>query len=511
MQTLYFNGSIFTNSQPEWINNFVVENTNISEINIENIDFSNYDQVVDLNGKFVFPGFCDEHIHIWKVGNLLTYMLDVRGVQSIKEMLSKIQNFITENPNNQWYIVRGFNEVSFEDKRLPTAEDLNQLQTEKPVFVIRSCAHIGIANTKAMEVAGIFKQNNIVPSGGEMRLNSEGKPNGIFTETALGLITNHFPKYTYNEYKSMILKAQDLLLSYGITAATDPAVHPELLEAYHKMNQEGLLKIRINAIAIRLPDGQNEALPLPQKFKSDFLIVDTVKFFSDGGLSGKTAAMTKPYRNSDYCGVLRLDFETFYPLAKESIDAGFKIATHAIGDKAVNICLDVYEAIQGENKVPNRIEHLGFLSEKNAEQMKKLGTVAVMQPVFINELGENFIDALDQDRLNFIYPIKKVIDHAIPLAFSTDGPVVKQLDPFVGINSACNRISSKNNNIGKDQEIDRKSAVTAYFSNEILNRNFKNSKIEPGYHADFNIFETNIFHQDSKLTQTCINGKPNNY
>ena len=509
MKTLYHNGYIFTNSNTEWISNFVVENNIISACNIQNIDFYNYDKIINLNEKFVFPGFCDEHIHIWKVGNLLTYMLDVRGVQSLKEMISKTQEFINQNPNNQWYIVRGFNEVNFDDKKLPTALDLDLLKTNKPVFVIRSCAHIGIANTKAMEIAGIFTNSTKAPAGGEIRIDNQGKPTGIFTETALGLIMNHFPKYSYDEYKNMILKAQDLLISYGIIAATDPAVHPELMDVYHQMNKEGLLKIRINAIAIRLPDGQNEALPLPPKFESEYLVVDTVKFFADGGLSGKTAAMTKPYKNSDYCGVLRLDFDTFFPLAKESNEAGFKIATHAIGDKAVDICLDVYEAIQGNNKIPNRIEHLGFLSDKNAQQMKKLGTVAVMQPVFLNELGENFIDALDTERLNLIYPIKNVIKNDIEIAFSTDGPVVKQLDPFVGINSACNRKSSKNNAIGKNQEIDRKNAVLAYFSNEILNKNFKNSKIEVGYHADFNIFEKNILLQDSIIIQTFINGKPN--
>jgi len=509
IKTLYYNGFIYTNSQPEWVSNFVVENEIIFEINIENIEFSNFDEIVDLDKKFVFPGFCDEHIHIWKVGNLLTYMLDVRNVQSLSEMISKIQEFIDSNPTNQWYIIRGFNEVNFEDKKLPAANDLDQLNTKKPVFVIRNCAHIGIANTKAMEVSGIFNKDVQIPSGGEIRLDTEGKPNGIFSETALGLIMNHFPEYSYEEYKNMILKAQDLLISYGITAATDPAVHPDLMNAYHQMNQEGLLKIRINAIAIRLPDGQNEALHLPTKFESEFLVVDTVKFFSDGGLSGKTAAMTKPYKNSDYRGVLRLDFDTFYPLAKESNDAGFKIATHAIGDQAVNICLNVYEAIQGDEKFPNRIEHLGFLSDRNAQQMKKLGTVAVMQPIFINELGENFIDALEQERLDLIYPVKKVKENNIPLAFSTDGPVVKQLNPFIGIKAANNRNSSKNNSIGKNQEIERKDAVIAYFSNEILNKKFKNSKIEVGYHADFNIFQNNIFQEDSQLLQTIINGKPN--
>ena len=122
-------------------------------------------------------------------------------------------------------------------------------------MVIRTCAHICVCNSKALEICNITK-DTIVPAGGMMYMGEDGKPNGIFAETAHGLITKNIPPYTKDELKIMVNAAQEEMLQYGITAATDPAVEPLLLQAYKEMNHAGELKFRLNALPVILPDGE---------------------------------------------------------------------------------------------------------------------------------------------------------------------------------------------------------------------------------------------------------------
>ena len=209
-------------------------------------------RLIDVQGKTVMPGFNDSHIHIWKVGNLKTFMLDVRSAKSLDEMLWLLDSYNRQYPDAAWVTARGFNEAAWRDGKIPTKDDLDKVITDKPVYVIRTCAHIAVVNTKALEVSGIHSKT-IVPQGGQMHTNGNGQPNGVFTETALGLITKHIPAYAKDELKLMVKAARTEMYSYGITAATDPAVDPLLLEAYYEMHAANELGFRLNAIPILLP------------------------------------------------------------------------------------------------------------------------------------------------------------------------------------------------------------------------------------------------------------------
>jgi predicted amidohydrolase YtcJ len=418
---------------------------------------------IDLKGKFVFPGFIDAHIHIWKVGDLLTNMLDLRMVKSIAEMQDSLADFARRNPNNAWILARGFNEARFTDARMPLREDLDQAVSNRPVQVIRTCAHIAVLNTKALEMSGISAQTPI-PAGGEIRRDESGQPNGILTETALGLPKKFIPPYTAADYRRMVLAAQEALLRCGITTATDPAVHPELLEVYRQMEQAGELRLRIHAIPIRIPDGDAAALPLPERYASDWLHIDTVKFFADGGLSGQTAALRQPYRGSTQSGVLRLEDTFFWENALEAQTAGWRIATHAIGDRAIEQVLDIYQNLEKTNHagLRHRIEHLGLPDTKQLTKMSRLGIHCVTQPVFLWELGANFRQALGETYLNQTYPYRAVLDAGINLAFSSDAPVVRDFNPLMGIRNAVERKDANGYFIGENQRISIQEALSAY-------------------------------------------------
>ena len=472
-------------------------------------------KLVDAVNRTVLPGFTDAHIHIWKVGNLKTFLLDVRGVTSIAALQDKLSDFIKNNPGNGWIQARGFNEANMQEKRLPVKEDLDAVSEDRPIWLIRTCAHIGIANSKAIALSGIDATTHI-PAGGEMRTGNDGKPNGIFTETALGLIANKIPPYTADDYAVMIRAAEKEMLQYGITAATDPAVMPDLLECYHTMHNNGELKIRINALPVRVPDGSETSLPIPARFLSDQLQVHTVKFFADGGLSGMTAAMTQPYQNSTSYGVLRLTPDFFYPLAKEAAGKGFGIATHAIGDKAIDVVLDVYAQIRtAYPEILLRIEHLGLPSGAQLALMQKLNVHCVSQSIFLKELGKNFALYLEAERLNRIYPYRRVLDAGITLALSSDAPVVKDFNPVTGIRAALCRKDAEGNTIGAREAITQNEALYAYtMGGAIANGTSDfNGSISVGKVADFIVLNRSIrsnedfaTENDLHVSATFING-----
>lgn len=471
---------------------------------------------IDLQGRTLLPAFNDAHIHIWKVGDLLTYLLDLREVCSIEEMLDKIADFARKNPKNAWIMARGFNEARFPDKRMPDRFDLDKVVKDRPCHIIRTCAHVLVLNSKALEICGIDNQTP-PPQGGEIRKNTAGLLSGILSETALGLVKKFLPDYTPSTYRDMILAAQDALLAVGIGSATDPAVPPDLLEVYKAMDKAGELKIRINAIPILVPDGDTLPLPLPEAYQSGFLTVNTVKLFSDGGLSGKTAALKHFYKNTKEQGVLRLDFDFFKALATKAQNAGFKIATHAIGDRAIALVLDVYEAIAPANthQLEHRIEHLGLPELSHLTRMKDLRVHCVTQPVFLYELGQNFRDHLPEHYLDNLYPFRSVLEAGVNLAFSSDAPVVKDFNPLMGIQNAVERLDNTGVSIALPQRISTVEALKAYTINAALANHDgdKKGSLCPGKFADFVVLDQNPLETPGgevsqiKVLETYMGGK----
>jgi predicted amidohydrolase YtcJ len=326
---------------------------------------------------------------------------------------------------------------------------------------------------------------------------------------------NHIPAFTFEEYKNMILEAHTYLLSLGITSATDPAANEELLAAYIQLDKEGLLKVRMNVFPLRIPDGSDEIQPLPEKYESDFLQIKTVKFFADGGLSSATAAMNVPYKNTDgYTGVLRLDYDKFFQTAKEAVEKGFSVATHAIGHQAVDLTLKVYRKLFEMNTIlKHRIEHLGFLSTENIYDFKQMNMTAAMQPIFIYELANNFKNTLSDDLLEVVYPCKTVLENGINLALSTDGPVVKEINPWVNIKTAVSRKAQDGSVIGESQKITLEQALKAYTVGSAIADDLEKCKgsLSVGKYADFIMLNKNPFETEDiatvKSTQAWIRGE----
>lgn len=469
---------------------------------------------IDLKGKTILPGFNDAHIHLWKIGQLASFIVDLRGVRSIPELQTKVKETLTKVPSGAWVMGRGFNEQVLEEKRMPSMADLDAISREHPIYLIRTCAHIAVVNSVALDATAVTA-STAAPHGGVIGKDENGNLTGAFYETALGLITKHIPPPSQKDYESMIEGGIAKMLELGITSVTDPAAHPELLEAYYSYTFKKDPAIRLNVFPILLPDGGDKPFPIPSIHQSDFLSVDTVKFFSDGGLSGKTASLERPYKNSSDHGVLRLDAKQFYQLASEAQQKGFRVATHAIGDKAIDLVLDTYKKLHAQfGDTRNRLEHFGLPKSNHMDDMEAFRFVAVPQPVFLFELGENFIQALDEDYLSFCYPIRSLLERNIPVALSTDGPVVSNVNPWSNIKNAIQRKSRLGNSISPNEAISLKEALYAYTMGSAFaegKEKFKGA-IAPHYLADFivvdqNPFEVNTDQLDSiEVLETHVNG-----
>lgn len=449
-------------------------------------------QVVDAKGSTIMPGFNDSHIHIWKVGNLKTFMLDVRGVKSKEELIESLTDYYLNNPHLKWITARGFNEVIWQEKFMPTKIDLDKVSVDKPIYLIRTCAHIAACNSKALKIACIDADTK-VPAGGTIQLGNDGQPNGLLNETALGLVANKIPPYSKEDLKIMILACREEMYRYGITAATDPAADPTLIEAYKEMNDSDRLGFRLNILPIILPDGSSKPFPLPDTYSSPFLTINTVKFFADGGLSGKTAALKRFYKNSQEQGVLRLDKKQYKALSRQCMEKGLGVATHAIGDAAIEIIIDVYKKLNKDfPSTIKRIEHLGLPEKKQLQAMATNNIACSMQTIFLDELGKNFIQYLDADYLNQCYPVQAVLNHHILMALSSDAPVVKNFNPLKGIAAAVTRKTNEGETIAAKEGISIEAALKAYTLNAAtIGGEDRFGSLQNGKLADFILLDKN--------------------
>jgi predicted amidohydrolase YtcJ len=418
---------------------------------------------VDLDGQTLIPGFNDAHVHIWKLGLLLTVQIDARGVPDIPSISAQFRERAAQTPAGGWLTGRGYNEADLAERRHLTRADLDAASTEHPIALTRTCGHMIVANSLALKIAGI-NANTPNPPGGVIVRDEHGEPTGLLQETAMGLLNVPLPD---DETLARAIRAANQhQLTYGITSATDPLLTPDHLRVYRQLEAEGGLVVRINGLPIRRPDAAEKiTFPLPEKYVSPTLRIDSVKFFADGGLSGATAAISQPYKVTGEQGVLRFERDELLELMWEAHAAGYRIATHAIGDVALEQVISVYETLHAHSPgstLRHRIEHLGLPEYGHLRRLKAIDAIAVPQTVFLPGLGTAFRRYLPDSFLSHAYPVRAMLDAGLTVALSTDAPVVPDDNPLLGIKAAQDRLDSRGEPIAPDQAITAQEALYAY-------------------------------------------------
>ena len=455
---------------------------------------------VDLEGRILLPGFNDAHVHIWKVGQLCTTLLDLRGVKSLAELYQRVAERAQTLKPGEWLWGRGWNEALLAEKAMPNKAALDRLAPHNPVLLTRTCAHIHAVNSRALQLAGITPETAV--PGGEINYDQ-----GILYETAYGLVFRAMGEPSQAQYEAWIKAGCAYLKSLGITSATDPAVDPPLYAAYRALDARDELPIRVNLLYIRRPDGGSETFPLPEKHRSDWLRCDSVKFFADGGLSGATAAISQPYKTlkPPQYGILRFADEELLELALEAHRAGFRIGTHAIGDRALNQILRVYEKLYQTSPGPHhRIEHFGLAGPEHLAKSRELGIIAVPQPIFLRELRANYERYVPEVWLGRCFNLRAMFEAGLTVAFSSDGPVVQQLEPIKGLQAALREPLVEGN------EVDLEQALWAYTMGGAVAQGDEGNRgsLEVGHWADLVVLEGDLRDPYSlSIFQAVVGGK----
>lgn len=441
---------------------------------------------IDLAGRTLVPGFNDAHAHVWKIGQLLTSMLDLRRVQGIEDVVGAVKALADRSPQDAWLLGRGYNEAAMRERRPPTRDDLDRASPRHPVVLTRTCGHIYATNSAALERAGIGA-TTAAPVGGVIERDNGGRPTGLLHETAMGLINRVLPTPTAADYEAMIVAALRHQLSLGITSSSDCGVRGPILDVYRALDARRALPARVNVMPLRRVDGEADPVPLPERFASDMLRVDTAKFLADGGLSGATAALSVNYRHAPQKGVLRFDADELHALCRETHEAGWRIATHAIGDVAIDQMLDIYESLGPHPRgLAHRIEHFGLPDAAQLARASRLGVIAAPQTIFIHSLGRNFRSYLPDSMLPRTYPVRAMLDAGVRVALSSDAPVVEDDNPLLGMMAAITRLDNEGALIAPAQAITATEALYGYTmggaiaSGDEANR----GSIEPGKWAD---------------------------
>src|SRR6186997_1321433 len=186
---------------------------------------------IDLAGRTLVPGLNDAHAHIWKIGHLLTTMLDLRGVEGIDDLTGRVRGFGRRLPEGAWLLGRGYNEAAMIERRPPTLVDLDRAAPDRPVVLTRTCGHIYAVNSRALAAAGIGPET-ASPVGGIVERDAAGQLTGLLHETAMGLVTRVIPPPSAGDYEAMIVAGLRHQLSLGITSSSDCGVSPALLDVY---------------------------------------------------------------------------------------------------------------------------------------------------------------------------------------------------------------------------------------------------------------------------------------
>ncbi len=475
-------------------------------------------RLIDLNsaatGTFVFPGFNDAHTHLGG-GGQTRLNLDLMGVKSLAEMQAKTEAFAAHLPEGHWITGGRWDHTLWEQKTLPTRQDLDKVTAGHPAFLERVDGHISLANSAALAAAGITGKT-VPPQGGAIDLDANGEPTGILRESATGLVEKIIPPPTPEERRRGAELAINDALAHGVTSAQDLSDWDFFLVA-EQMEKEGKLNLRISEwLPFSAPLDELKKMRAHHDANDPMLHTGMLKGFMDGSLGSRTAAMKAPFADDPgNSGLPQFTQDQLNKLAVERAQAGFQLGFHAIGDKAAAMALDAFSQPGVSANARNRIEHAQVVDPADIPRFRQLGVIASMQPNHLLTDMNWAEDRLGPQRAAYSYAWKAFLDAGVPLAFGTDYPV-EPITPFRGLYAAVTR---KNEAGTKEyfpaNKLTRGQALSAYTQGSAYAEFAEKhkGKLVPGYDADFILVDRDLYTVDAPailstvVKATWVNGK----
>ena len=429
-------------------------------------------RVVDLGGSAVFPGFNDAHAHVVYHG-LTRFAADLSGARGIDDVLDRLKAHAASLKPGEWQQGLGYRTDELTERRQPHRTELDRATGDRPAFIDERGGHARVANSAALAAAGIASDTPN-PQGGRIGRDLNGSPNGLLLESAMRLVADVQPAPSLARRIEGVLKAQDLLVSRGITsvgAAVNRGFADDL-RTYETLACDGRLRIRVNEFMSWELLEAASALGLRRGFGGAMVRAGPIKVFVDGG------AERVATRGGG--GVWRTTPVELRELVGRATAAGLQVAAHAIGDAAIEAMCDAVEAAKGMH-LRHRVEHCTICPPDLQQRLATLGMVAVMQPMaarFGRVASTIFFPVRDRTHLA---PHRGLLRAGVPLAFSSDLPVAPDPNPWPGIRVAVDDQVSG---------ITMRAALRAYTSGGAYASFEEGVKgtLEPGMLADLQVY-----------------------
>ena len=461
-------------------------------------------RIVDLRGQTVLPGLTDAHCHIFGIGEREMH-LNLEGTNTRAEFLAKVKERVAQAEPGKWVTGRGWIETFWSPPDFPSAADLDAIAPENPVFLTRADGHAAVANTAALRIAGITA-NTPNPFGGEILKDKAGAPTGMLLDHAQELVEKHLPPATAADKEQALLLGAKRSIELGWTQVQNAGSSVEESAAMRRLYEAGKLKLRIyNAVS-----GPGEP--------ADRLLADgpaigayggrftqrTIKFYADGALGSRGAALLEKYADADTSGFFTNKPEALRPAYEEALRRGIQVQTHAIGDRANRLVLDLYEEVfkavpVAQRKVGEprwRIEHAQVISAPDIPRFAKLGVIPSMQPS--HAISDLFFapSRLGKERLAGAYAWQSLIKNGAIIPGGSDAPVERG-EPMIEFYAAVARKSLKGESkegwhpeqaVTREQALKMFTVWPAYAAFEEKQR----GSIEVGKLADLSVLSADI-------------------
>lgn len=469
---------------------------------------------VALDGRVAIPAFNESHMHLLPYGMALAQVnLRAEEVRTLDEVLTRIRAAARSAPKGAWVLGRGYDHAELDIGRHPTAAELDAAAPDNPVFITRTCGHMGVANSTALKAAGVG-HNTPDPEGGVIERRG-GALTGLFQERAMRLVKDVIPPPDLATLVDAIERAGRHLATFGFASATDMNVgmiaDMAEVEAYRVAHATGRLPLRMWQVLAGNPEGIAQSAwdaglrPSREGARityqgDDMLRWGAVKVFADGSAGGLTAAFFEPYLASagGGTGVFTFPDDKIHALLKLYHEQGWQLDIHAIGDAAIEQVLTGMEAADSDAHPftgrRHRIEHCGFVTPDQRRRMKARGILPVPQPVFMYEFGDLYIRNLGRARSEHAYPMRTWLEDGHHPAASSDCPV-STVDPFVNLFTMLTRRTNRGTVMGPEEALSAEQAVHCQTWCGAYTQFAEGSRgtLEPGMLADIAVLSRDIF------------------
>ncbi len=491
----------------------------------------NQSETIDLGGKTMTPGLIDSHAHFMGVG-YSKLELNLMGLSSYEALVDKVKERVAKTKPGEWILGRGWHQDKWDSITSPVIHGfpihklLSAISPDNPVYLRHASGHAGLANAKAMEIAGIDASTEF-DGGGDVFKDKDGNPTGIFNETAQSLIGRYIPKNNAVRDQLAFEEAIKECLSNGITSFHDAGVNQNTIDLYKKNLENGKLKVRIYAML----SGGNRGL-LKRFYKSGpevglgdgFLSIRSIKLYSDGALGSRGAWLLEPYEDMPgELGHSTTPIENIYKVSEDALKYGFQVCTHAIGDRANREVLDQYEkafsTIDGKSSDYRfRMEHAQHLHPDDIPRFAELGVIPAMQAIHMSSDRPWAIDRLGEKRIEEgAYVWQKLLKSGAVVINGTDAPV-EPVNPIECFYASVTRKTLKGTPPGgyePDQKMTRAQALRSYTLDAAFGSFEEDVKgsIEIGKYADFTVFDKDIMNVPeeeilkTKVVMTVVDGE----